>query len=391
MSGCTVRGTVVIGLILASAAAVAAPDDDKSTEPARTPYYGSGGSTLTFLLTKPGVQKELGLGESESKKLMAALQEIDPKHIAFQTPEERRQGAATREETQRKLEAAMQKFLSEKQFRRFQQLEAQYLGGRALLIPKFAEQFALSAEQQEKLKAIREQFGLTGRQGAPRLSDEEASVRFETYQADLLAVLTPGQTNQWKAMTGDPFRIPKSFSGPSWRLVLVPEVQKELGLSEDDTATLVQSLNAIQLEGFRLSFRANPADRAPADQMRQSQQIIDTTRSSLTVSQWNRLQELILQEQGVESFAHHEVAKQLGLSREQRDRVRETMGEYRKGLTGDRTLLAKPKELQARREKEQAGLLDILTADQKKQWEAMQGAKGDPDLFGRPRISPAGE
>jgi hypothetical protein len=275
-------------------------------------------------------------------------------------------------------------------------LEAQYLGGRALLIPKTAEQFELTAEQKEKLEPIQKEFVLTGQAGAPRLTDEAASVRLEKYKSDLLAVLTPEQTNRWQAMTGAPFTAPKSFSGPSWRLVLVSEVQKELGLSEDDATTLVQSLAAIRKEEFEersSTLRPNRAGRPRDDGIRQSQKVIDTVGKSLTVSQWNRLQELVLQDQGVEALAHHEVAKNLGLSQEQQDRVRKAIDVYRRGNLEEYRLglLVNTKELRTRHEKEQADLLDVLTEDQKEQWKAIQGARVDLDLLRRPRISPVRE
>jgi hypothetical protein len=251
------------------------------------------------------------------------------------------------------------------------------------------------------LKSIRDGFASADRADrsgvaadAPRPSDEDASVRVEQYKNDLLAVLTPDQIKQWRAMAGAPFKTPKFFSGPSWRLVLVPEVQKELGLSEDGAATLERSLTAIQREGYAERSRAFGSDlagRDQADQRHQSQQIIDTVRASLTVTQWNRLQELILQQTGAESVAHHEVAKELGLNQEQRDRAREIITEYQRSRIEGRTLLVKPKELRARQQKEQADLLDVLTPDQKKMWEAMQGAKVDLPSLLRPRISPAGK
>lgn len=379
---------LIPGLILTLAAAAAAQNDDNLNDP-RTPYYGHSGSTLILLLARPSVTEELRLDESESKTLLASLREIDPTHSSFRTPEERQKFRTIRDETIRKSVAAIQKSLSEQQFLRFQQLEAQYLGGRALLNPKIAEQLALTDEQHEKLKPIIKEFGVTGGPGAPRLSEEQAAVRVEKYKTDLLAVLTPEQMNEWQAMTGAPFKVPKSFSGPSWRLVLLPEVQQELGLSEAGAATLAQSLAQVQKEQGRLMF----AGRAPANGIDQSQQIIDAVRSSLAVSQWNRLQELILQENGVESLAHHEVAKHLGLNQEQRDRIREAISEYRRRQSDEfrRGAPVSTDELQTRRQQQQANLLDILTKDQKQQWEAMQGAKVDLDSMRRTRISPAAE
>lgn len=387
MSFCTVRNVFVSGLILAFATAAVAQEGDKLNDLPRLPFYGSDGSTLIAQLVKPGVQEELRLDESKSKPLLDSLREIDPKHVAFRTPEDRQQIIKIRDEVTQKSQAAIQKFLSEEQFRRFQQVEMQYLGGRALLTAEIAQKFALTAEQQERLKAIRNAFVA----GASGPNNEDSSVRVERYKNDLLAVLSPDQIIQWKAMTGAPFKVPQSFSGPSWRLVFEPEVQKELGLSETGVAMLRHSLTLVQIEGAKERSRSGEdwGGRDPADRKRKSQQIIDTVRSTLAVSQWNRLQELILQQIGPESLNHHEVSKELGLSEDQRDRVREIIAKYRQSLIDGGPLQTQPKELSARRKKEQADLLEILTPDQKTHWEAMQGAKVDEYSLLRPKVSPA--
>jgi hypothetical protein len=391
MCRCSVCGAFFIGLILTGAAAGMAQDDNRS-EPSRPPFYSLAPSKLTWLLTKPGVQKELGLDESESRKLLASLREIDPTNYALRTPEERKKQVArvhaVFDATKQKSEEAIQKSLSEAQFQRFQQLQLQRLGGRALVFRdtahKLAETLALTAEQQAKLKTISQEFSSTKPQAIT-----------EKFKSDLLAVLTPEQMNQWKAMMGAPFTIPKSFRSVPWQLIFVPEVHKEMGLSEDEAARLVRLLEAVRKEVIeekgQEEFDFNLAGPPPADRDRSAQQIIDAARSALTVSQWNRLQELLLQDAGLESLAHPEVAIKLGLSRQQRDRVRESIAEYLRGFTGDRTLAATPNELQSRRDKVQADLLDILTPDQKTQWETMQGSKVDPDLFRSPAIRPAGK
>lgn len=138
-------------------------------------------------------------------------------------------------------------------------------------------------------------------------------------------------------------------------------------------------LTAIQREEFAARSRLpNRAERDPFDQkgMRQSQQIIDAVQASLTVSQWNRLQQLILQNKRPESFQHHEVARELGMSQEQRDRVRKIIDEYRRQFfTDGPPLRMQAAESRVRHQAEQAGLLDVLTPDQKTVWETMQGKK----------------
>lgn len=402
MSTCRIRDTLIAGMILAFAAAAAAQEDANSSETPRSPNYGPGGSTLINLLANPRVQTELGLTESESKRLLDSLREIDPTNPVFRTPEERQQGAARVAEMmdaiKRKSEAAIQNSLSEEQFRRFQQLELQYQGGLALSNPEIAQRLVVTAAQRKTLETLQAEFRLASQAnrsgtapGTPRPDHESVSARMDKYKADLLAVLTPEQANQWQAMTGVPFGVPKVMRGFPFQLVELPDVQKELGLSEGEAATLARSLAAIEevervehVERLLQTLQSNRAASSPDDRRRQledrgqrSRRIVDTVKSSLTVSQWNRLQEVILQQRGMSVLAQPDVANKLGLSREQRDRVRETMDKYRREATGNRTLLPKPGDSQAHRQKEQADLLDILTPEQKTKWEAMQGAQAD--------------
>ncbi len=391
MSMCRVRGTLIAGMILAFAAAAVAQEDANRSETSRSPNYGPGGSTLITLVAKPGVQTEIGLAEPESKRLLDLLREIDPTHSAFRTPEDKQQEfareLAIQEEIKRKSEAAIQKSLSEEQFQRLQQLELQDRGGVALLNPEIARRLALTAEQQKTLETIKEEFRRAvqasrngAASGTPRTGDEAASTRVDKFKTDLLAVLTPEQANQWQAMTGAPFVIPKFIRRYSFHLVISPEVQKELGLADDEAAALVQSLDAIEREENKIrgeTFRLRWEASSPDDRRRQSRQIVDTVKSSLTVSQWNRLQEVILQQRGMSVLAHPDVADKLGLSREQRGRVRETTYQQQREAAGQRTLLPKPEETRTSSQTEQAELLDILTPEQKEQWEAMQGAKVD--------------
>lgn len=396
MSTCRIRGAFTVGMMLAFAAAVLAQEDANRSETPRSPNYGPGGSTLITLVAKPGVQTEIGLAEPESKRLLDLLREIDPTHSAFRTPEDKQQEfareLAIQEEIKRKSEAAIQKSLSEEQFQRLQQLQLQDRGGVALLNPEIARRLALTAEQEKTLETIKEEFRRAvqasrngAASGTPRTGDEAASTPVDKFKTDLLAVLTPEQANQWQAMTGAPFVIPKFIRRYSFHLVISPEVQKELGLADNEAAALVQSLDAIERDEGKnrdQSFRSGREASSREDRSRQSRQIVDTVKSSLTVSQWNRLQEVILQQSGMSVLAHSDVANRLGLSREQRNRVRETIDKYRQELAGNRTLLPKPGESQTRRQREQADLLDILTPEQKEQWDAMQGAKADLRQWG---------
>lgn len=386
------RSHGLVGSIIAITALGWAQEQADHIQGVKLPYYSLVPSKLIWLITKPGIQKELGIDEAESQKLLASLRSIDRTNVALQTPEEKKQRTAAivalNNEMRRGAEEAISKSISEDQLQRFQQLQLQVLGSRALVslqgAERLARQLSLTAEQRERLKKVQEDFR------AKRLS-----AITEEYEADLVAVLTPEQTIRWNEMMGTPFQMPKSYMGnASWEMIYVPEVQKELGLNEDEVETLVQALavirNRVIKEKGQEAYGSNRDGNPPGDRSRRAQELVATVKSSLTIAQWNRLQELILQEAGLESLDHPDVATKVELTLEQRERVHTLIREFMKEGFGGAGTLNAPMKWETRQllqRKLHADLLELLTMDQKKIWEAMQGAKVDDQLLGKPTIS----
>jgi hypothetical protein len=192
------------------------------------------------------------------------------------------------------------------------------------------------------------------------------------YQADLVAVLTTEQKQQWERMQGQPFEFPKNLSSGT-ELILVPQVHRELGMPDADAAKLVKSLMDLRRqmhENLDRNRIKEDTNRPLGDRIKEFNLINDTIRSSLTPAQWNRLQELCLQRQGVRSLNHSAVATTLGFTPEQRKRVRNLRHPSR-GDGSAQPIIAE--DGSTRQAKMKADLLDVLTPEQKQRWEAMQG------------------
>lgn len=360
--------------------AAVAQQDGNPPQPPPVPNYSASSSALMAVAAMPDVHRELGLTDGEAQQLMQALRGIDPQRVALQTPEERQrraeQFALQMEETRKKMHEAIQTALTAAQLQRLRELELQRIGGRALLQPAVAEELQLTAEQQQQIQPLMEEFVRSGSRNAEPRTPAESRARVEKYNMDLIAVLTTEQRRQWEKMQGEPFALPQNLS-PIRELVLVPKVQQELGLPEADAAKLTQTLEELQRQRFQ-NLRPPRAEEDPdrrfAESRKRFDRTVETLRSSLTVAQWNRLQELSLQRQGVEALYHPAVANALGLTPEQRARVRDLR---RRPLGNGPVEATNPEseDVLSRREKRMSDLLDILTPEQKAAWEKLQGRK----------------
>jgi len=188
-------------------------------------------------------------------------------------------------------------------------------------------------------------------------------------------------------------------------LLMMPEVQKELGLSETDVTKLTEKLREGRPErgaGNREEFQ-NLSDeerqkrreefRKQAEEMaKKSDEII---KSSLTEAQFKRLGELRLQREGVNAFERSDIAEKLKLTAEQKEKITKLTEEGRPqfgrrgpgagagGAEGERPNF---EEMRARREKLSTEVVAVLTPEQKTSWDNMQGAR-----FEFPQRGPGGE
>ena len=204
------------------------------------------------------------------------------------------------------------------------------------------------------------------------------------------------------------------FGGGNSMLLAMPEVQKELGL-DDDQKGLLQDMQADMMEQTRSAFgnfdfqefqkldreerqkRMEEGRKRFEELGKKSDEMVATI---LEPKQAERLNQLRLQRDGVSSFTRPEVADKIGLSQDQRKKVQEILesmrsdpnqfsGLFRRDMSEEeRTVaMAKMRELgEKMREKAEKGrsdILGLLTSEQKDRWEKVQGAKFE---FPRPQF-----
>jgi hypothetical protein len=181
-------------------------------------------------------------------------------------------------------------------------------------------------------------------------------------------------------------------------LVDVPEVRRELGveriqadLLEDLASDLREQRRAIVFgrdglpgaeggsfeEQLRARFEKIGADLRAFDQ--RSEELVAVV---LEPKQAQRLRQLRLQREGLRALQRERVATELSLSEEQREEIGQIREKHQRAQTASGRL--NRKERRELREQEDAELLGMLTEEQKKTWEEIQGAPFD---FPPPRRS----
>jgi Spy/CpxP family protein refolding chaperone len=168
------------------------------------------------------------------------------------------------------------------------------------------------------------------------------------------------------------------------------DVQKELNLSQTQKAKLEQLRQEMQQAMQQL--RDLPPEQR-RERMQELRQKYDPD-TILNETQRKRLRELELQWQGPFALNDPEVAKQVGLTEEQRAKIRGIIQEAfqsvrgQPGQPGERM-----QEFQKAREQAEKKILEVLTPAQREKWQQMlgkpfefQGGRGfGPGGFGRPR------
>ena len=193
------------------------------------------------------------------------------------------------------------------------------------------------------------------------------------------------------------------FGGTS-RLLGVAEVQSELGMSDEQKGLIQDMLADLRqqqgggFQGFQNLTEEERQKRFEEGRKKWEETARKTdemTKMILEPKQYERLQQLQLQSEGPMALARPDMADKLGLSQEQRDKVREIMESARP----DRSSFANWQDMsdaereQARTkmrerfEKTRSDLTAVLIAAQKETWSKMQGKKFDfpqPNFAGRP-------
>lgn len=172
-------------------------------------------------------------------------------------------------------------------------------------------------------------------------------------------------------------------------LLMIPEVRTELNLTEEQHQKLRIALVGLWPEPREEFGNLSEDERHELQKLREARQyrIDEAVKSVLLEEQYTRLRQLEIQRQGVTALGRLEVAEKLGLTDEQKARMREIQEAARPDLSTfsnlrDTSPEAREKmrekalaELIAKREKANADVIALLNAEQKAIWESMVGKK----------------
>lgn len=173
-------------------------------------------------------------------------------------------------------------------------------------------------------------------------------------------------------MFGGPFGMPASAAA----LLRMPEVRKELGTTDAQNKQ-IDALLAEQQEQMRAAFgavnfqelqdlseeeRAKRFDEARKKSEQAARQIDDKLDKLLDAKQRGRLAQLRLQREGVAAFQRGDVAKQLGLTKDQQEKIRKLQPEGPPFFRGP-----------GQDEKALADAVAALTDVQKAKWAELKG------------------
>lgn len=188
-------------------------------------------------------------------------------------------------------------------------------------------------------------------------------------------------------------------TGP--QLLAIAEVQKELGISDEQKSKLEAVVNDLR-EQSRGAFNFQDLQNLKEDEREKKlaefrkkaeelgKKATESIGKILDAKQNERFGQLQLQREGIGAIVRDEVADKLKLSKEQREKLTKIQEESRSAQRGggnfgqlseaERTELAT--KMREAREKRTTDMLAVLTADQKGSWEKMVGAKFE---FPQPR------
>jgi Spy/CpxP family protein refolding chaperone len=196
---------------------------------------------------------------------------------------------------------------------------------------------------------------------------------------------------------------------PTLRLLGMAEVQKELELMDDQIA----SLKAVD-EDYRqkrqkefASLRDLPRDqiRAKFGELQEKQrawneEALKKVQEILLPPQYDRLHEISIQVRGVSALSDPKVQEEIGLSEEQKNKLKEIRGKVEtqmramfEGMRGQspeqmRARMSEGREkMQSMRKEIEEQTMQVLTAAQRDKFEQMKGKKLDIQM---PRFGPGG-
>lgn len=220
----------------------------------------------------------------------------------------------------------------------------------------------------------------------------------------ILAIGQPARSQEMPPPPGGEFdqRQGPPMIGPGMRgggfgIVLRPEVQKELKLSDSQVKKLRKLIGGRGPGGPPMGGPGGEMGGPPAggppmgdpgrfegpprrDRRQEDAQLEKDVKAVLSEAQFKRLKEIVLQQSGPSALARRDVADQLGLTEEQSAKIREILESNRperpdfQGGRPDPSEMDEMRErMEAQREKLNKKLLAVLTEGQKSKWQAMLG------------------
>jgi Spy/CpxP family protein refolding chaperone len=166
--------------------------------------------------------------------------------------------------------------------------------------------------------------------------------------------------------------------GGGFGLLMMPEVQKEINLTEQQRQQ-IQQLMAEQREQM-MPLMQQMREATPEQRQKLMEQMMQKWDQALgkvlQPEQKARLRELQLQAEGAFALARPDVVKELNLNEEQKRKISDILAQYREkqrqlwqqGPGADRQAM-----MQQMRQQMDKELLAVLTEPQQEQWKKMQG------------------
>lgn len=181
-------------------------------------------------------------------------------------------------------------------------------------------------------------------------------------------------------------------AGSSAGLLMMEEVQKELGVTAEQKAEFTKAMESMSPVGGpggfnREEFRKlsqEERDKKLAEFRKEgeerSKKADEAVKALLKPEQWTRLSELRLQREGVRALSREDVQTQLGLTDEQKAKIKTLAETPIQGFANFEDMSEEERaklreEMTARREAFDKGMAEVLTPEQKETWTKLQGAK----------------
>jgi len=229
-----------------------------------------------------------------------------------------------------------------------------------------------------------------------------------------LAGLVHGQDNRPRIGFGGQGPGFGGFGMGSAGLLAMPEVQKELGITDEQKGLIDDMMADLREQGRNAFGNFNPQEFQNLSQeerqkrmeegRKRGEEMAKKTEEMVSMilepKQVDRLQQLRYQQENVRAFNRDEVAKKLELSQEQRDKIRKLQEAARPqpGAFPDFRNMSEDergeffRKMREQAEKTNTEILNVLTASQKETWAKMQGKKFEfPAFQGFGARRPGGE